>query len=122
MQAASCSIILLAAALLHAADRLDLVRLIALALGELDDQIVAQHAPRRHVAPLGLCLPPHPQLADDRQAAAGQVADARNLPPPRPVARFAQLAEPSGRFPRRTTRVRLSFFSCRSSSSYSGSR
>ena len=95
---------LFAAGLLHAADGFDFVGLIALALGEFDDQVVAEDAAGRHVAALGFGLPPLPQLADDRQAAAGEVADARDFPPPRPVARLAQLAVARWPFLRRTIR------------------
>ena len=95
---------LAAAGLLHAADGLDFVGLVALALGELDDQVVAEDAAGRDVAAFGLGLPPHPQLANDRQAAAGEVADAGDFAPARAVARFAELAEPGFRFPRRTRR------------------
>ena len=91
------SISLLHAAV-HAADGANPLDAVALALGQLDDQIVAQHAPRRHVAPLGLARAPHPQLAHDRQAARRQIAQARNPPPPRPVARILHLGQPALHF------------------------
>src|SRR5690606_19610868 len=62
----------------HAVNVLDVGRL---PLRQLDDQIVAQDAPRRHVPPLGLLVTPAPELADNRQAPRWQAGNARDAAP-----------------------------------------
>jgi hypothetical protein len=56
-------------ALVHAANCLDLFETVALPLRDFDHQVVSKNATWRYIAALGLSSPPHPKLADDRQAA-----------------------------------------------------
>ena len=81
-------------AALHAAHGADPLHVGRLPLGQLDDQVVAEHAPGGLVAVPGLGFAPLPQLADDRQAPRVEPRVARHPPPPLVGHRLRQLVAP----------------------------
>ena len=81
MQAAMSSILPQQVAALHAAHGADPLHVGRLPLGQLDDQVVAEHAPRGLIATLRLAFAPLPQLVDDRQAPLVEARVARDPPP-----------------------------------------
>ena len=66
---------------LQAADGENLIGLVGLALGDFDEQVVAEESLRRLVQPARFVLPPEPQLADDGQVAGVERADPRDATP-----------------------------------------